>query len=154
MSIRGRAAGVPHRALDHRRGRAARAFAQVNDVHAWAACSPDEKNDPMQRTFDAPRSGAGATYAWAGNREIGEVRMTIGRSGVQLFVDMDAMVGADFEHSLAALKAVGEGGSGASAEATPLDGGRSPRFGPVTPCRRRSRKRRSPSLAASGIARR
>jgi hypothetical protein len=44
------------------------AFARVNDLHAWIDWSPYEKKDPqMRRTYDGPRSGPGATYAWAGN---------------------------------------------------------------------------------------
>jgi hypothetical protein len=56
-------------------------FAQVNDFHKWSAWSPWEKLDPgMQRTFEGPPSGAGATYAWKGNKEVGEGRMTITQS--------------------------------------------------------------------------
>lgn len=57
------------------------AFAQVNDFHAWKAWSPWEKLDPnMQRSFDGPSSGVGAKYAWVGNKEVGEGRMTIEKS--------------------------------------------------------------------------
>jgi len=57
------------------------AFAQVNDFHAWNKWSPWEKLDPaMQRTYDGPPSGVGAKYAWVGNKEVGEGRMTIEQS--------------------------------------------------------------------------
>jgi uncharacterized protein YndB with AHSA1/START domain len=48
------------------------------DFHKWAAWSPWENRDPaMQRTFGGADSGKGATYAWAGNRDVGEGRMEI-----------------------------------------------------------------------------
>jgi hypothetical protein len=60
---------------------AERAFAQVNDFHAWAAWSPWEKLDPqLKRTFSGAPSGAGAAYAWQGNGKVGEGRMTIEKS--------------------------------------------------------------------------
>lgn len=53
-------------------------FAQVNDFHKWTAWSPWEQIDPaMKRTYEGPPAGAGASYTWAGNREVGEGRMTI-----------------------------------------------------------------------------
>jgi hypothetical protein len=137
-------------------------FAQVNDFHAWRAWSPWEKLDPnMQRTHTGAASGAGAQYAWQGNHEVGEGRMTIEKSqapslvaiqlefikpfeatnratftfnpvpeGTQvtwamdgtnnffakaahLFMDIDKMVGADFERGLASLKAIAESSAAA-----------------------------------------
>jgi hypothetical protein len=56
-------------------------FSQVNDFRAWGAWSPYEKKDPqMKRTFGGPPAGEGSTYAWAGDKNIGEGRMTIERS--------------------------------------------------------------------------
>ena len=135
-----------------------RAFAQVNDFHAWGGWSPWEKKDPqMKRTYGGAPSGTGATYAWAGNNDVGEGRMTIERSvepsllvielqflkpfaatntatftftptpggtkvtwamdgrnnfvakAVHLVMDMDTMVGGDFERGLAAMKTNAEG---------------------------------------------
>ncbi|HVJ88569.1 MAG TPA: SRPBCC family protein [Labilithrix sp.] len=58
-----------------------RAFALVNDLHAWTTWSPYEKLDPqMKRTFDGAASGVGAAYAWSGNDKAGEGRMTIQES--------------------------------------------------------------------------
>jgi hypothetical protein len=55
--------------------------AQVNDFHAWNGWSPWEKLDPaLQRSFDGAPSGVGAKYAWVGNKEVGEGRMTIEQS--------------------------------------------------------------------------
>lgn len=54
------------------------AFAQVNDFQNWRAWSPWEKIDPaLKRSYDGPPAGPGASYAWAGNKEVGEGRMTI-----------------------------------------------------------------------------
>jgi uncharacterized protein YndB with AHSA1/START domain len=53
-------------------------FAQVNDFHKWEAWSPWAKLDPAARnTFDGAPAGPGAVFAWAGNSQVGEGRMTI-----------------------------------------------------------------------------
>jgi hypothetical protein len=60
------------------RAPAAAAFAQVNDFQRWRAWSPWEKVDPqLKRTYEGPQAGAGAQYAWQGNKDVGEGRMTI-----------------------------------------------------------------------------
>ena len=133
------------------------AFAQVNDFHAWPAWSPWEKLDPaMKKTFDGPPSGVGAKYAWTGNDQVGEGRMTIEKSekpsqivikleflkpfaatnqttftftpnaggshvtwamdgensfmakAASLFMDMDKLIGGDFDKGLAAMKTAAE----------------------------------------------
>ncbi|AKF83527.1 hypothetical protein MFUL124B02_35515 [Myxococcus fulvus 124B02] len=133
------------------------AFAQVNDFHQWNAWSPWAALDPdMKTTYSGPPSGVGAGYAWTGNEQVGEGRMTIEESrapehvrvklefikpwaatnltdfhfkpvagGTEvtwamsgtndfmgkafgLLMDMDAMVGKDFEKGLASLKGVVE----------------------------------------------
>jgi hypothetical protein len=54
------------------------AFGLVNDFHRWAGWSPWDKLDPsMKRTFEGPTAGVGAKYAWVGNKDVGEGRMTI-----------------------------------------------------------------------------
>jgi uncharacterized protein YndB with AHSA1/START domain len=132
-------------------------FALINDFKRWDAWSPWEKKDPaMKRTFGATTSGKGATYAWEGNREVGQGRMEIAESVppskvtlkldflkpfeahniveftlepkgdstnvtwamqgdtpyfakiIHVFIDMDSMVGKDFETGLANLKAAAE----------------------------------------------
>jgi uncharacterized protein YndB with AHSA1/START domain len=56
----------------------AEVFANVADLHKWRAWSPWERVDPdMQRTYSGPDAGNGASYAWVGNRNVGEGRMTI-----------------------------------------------------------------------------
>lgn len=53
-------------------------FPQVNDLHNWTAWSPWAKRDPnMKATFEGSSAGPGAVYSWAGNKEVGEGRMTI-----------------------------------------------------------------------------
>ncbi len=133
------------------------AFALVNDFHRWSEWSPWEKLDPnMKRTFKGTDSGVGARYAWVGNDQVGEGRMTIEESkpqelvriklefikpweststtlfqfkpegeGVSVtwkmegtnnfvgkafsaFMDMDTMIGKDFESGLANLKGAAE----------------------------------------------
>ena len=57
------------------------AFAQVNDFQNWQAWSPWEKVDPaLRRSYDGPKAGTGAVYAWQGNKDVGEGRMTITES--------------------------------------------------------------------------
>ena len=57
------------------------AFAQVNDFQNWRAWSPWEKVDPaLKRNYDGPKAGIGAIYAWQGNKDVGEGRMTITES--------------------------------------------------------------------------
>ena len=133
------------------------AFAQVNDFHLWNAWSPWEKMDPaMKKTFEGPSTGTGSKYAWAGNDQVGEGRMTIEKSEKPskidikleflkpfestskttftfapagagskvtwamegennfvgkffcIFMNMDKMIGADFEKGLAAMKTAAE----------------------------------------------
>ena len=132
-------------------------FAQVNDLHKWEAWSPWIKRDPAARTaYEGAPAGQGATFRWAGNKDVGEGSMTItesrpgelirirleflkpfaaanaaefrfepagdrttvtwsmeGRNGfiskaISLFLDMDRMVGGDFEAGLAAIKSMVE----------------------------------------------
>lgn len=53
-------------------------FAVINDLHQWSLWSPFEKYDPnTKKTYEGPRSGPGASYAWNGNDKAGEGRMTI-----------------------------------------------------------------------------
>ncbi|MGH8672109.1 MAG: SRPBCC family protein [Burkholderiales bacterium] len=132
-------------------------FALINDFKSWGAWSPWEKKDPaMKRTFGAITSDKGATYAWEGNKDVGQGSMEITESVppskltinlnflkpfeahntvnftltpaaggtditwsmggtnnfmakiIQVFMNMDKMIGADFETGLANLKAAAE----------------------------------------------
>jgi len=136
---------------------ASAAFAQVNDFRNWDAWNPWAHIDPaMKQSYDGPAAGPGAVSAWAGNKEVGEGRMTIMESRpnelirinmeflkpfaatstveftfrpegdrtavtwsmvgkvnfvgkvVHLFVDMDTMIGTNFEKGLTDMKAVVE----------------------------------------------
>ncbi|MDQ0665513.1 hypothetical protein QFZ35_004011 [Arthrobacter ulcerisalmonis] len=127
-------------------------FPLVSNFHEWTAWSPWETIDPgMSRSYFGSESGAGAGYAWSGNRKAGSGTMEIEESvpsslvrirlqftkpfkalnpttfsftpvqgGTEvawrmtgenkglgkvfaLFMNMDKMVGADFERGLTAL---------------------------------------------------
>ena len=129
-------------------------YAYLNDFHNWPQWSPWEKLDPgMKREHSGSPAGQGASYAWSGNNDVGEGRMTITDSrpnqGVTMrlefikpfaatstaqfdlapsgagtnvtwsmtghnnfmakaagvFMDMDKLVGGDFEKGLANLDA-------------------------------------------------
>lgn len=56
-------------------------FNQVNDFHNWAAWNPWAALDPgMKQTYEGAPAGTGAIYTWAGNRQVGEGRMTLTES--------------------------------------------------------------------------
>ena len=55
--------------------------AYVNDFHKWIEWSPWEKVDPaLIREYSGAPVGAGASYHWLGNDQVGEGRMTITES--------------------------------------------------------------------------
>ena len=132
-------------------------FALINDFKKWQGWSPWEKKDPaMKRSFGAATAGKGASYAWEGNKDVGQGSMEITNSVpssaislkldflkpfeahnvvdftleakgdstqitwtmagptpffgkiIHVFMDMDRMVGKDFEAGLANLGAVAE----------------------------------------------
>jgi uncharacterized protein YndB with AHSA1/START domain len=129
-------------------------FELVNDYRQWQHWSPWDHRDPnMERTYSGADAGQGAQYAWRGNKDVGEGRMTImesrpgefvrihlefikpfavtnetaflltpegGRTRVRwsmsgsqnfvakamsLFMNMEKMIGGDFEKGLTALDA-------------------------------------------------
>jgi hypothetical protein len=74
------------------------AFALVNDFHAWNDWSPWSKRDPNMKTaFEGPSAGTGASYAWLGNREVGEGRMTITDSKPNSSIDISLEFKKPFE---------------------------------------------------------
>lgn len=132
-------------------------YPQVADFHRWTAWSPYESRDPaMKRTFGGAAEGKGATYAWAGNNNVGAGQMEILEANaplrlrikldferpfeghnsaeftfvpqgdatlitwamygpapflsklMQVFINMDSMIGKDFEAGLASLKKLTE----------------------------------------------
>lgn len=53
-------------------------FERVNDLHKFQDWSPWAKIDPnCKLTYDGPTAGVGASFAWAGNKQVGEGRMTV-----------------------------------------------------------------------------
>lgn len=50
----------------------------IEDYRKWTSWSPWENKDPaMKRTYGGTASGKGATYAWDGNKDIGQGEMVI-----------------------------------------------------------------------------
>jgi len=132
-------------------------FPHVNELKLWEAWNPWGKLDPnMKLTYAGPPAGVGASYAWAGNNDVGEGRAAITESrtnelvqfkmewlkpmsGVStveftfkpqgnqtevtwsmtgknnfiarafcLFMNMDKMIGGQFEKGLADMKTIAE----------------------------------------------
>jgi uncharacterized protein YndB with AHSA1/START domain len=131
-------------------------FPLINDMKAWTAWSPYEKKDPaMKRAYGAVTAGKGATYAWDGDKNVGQGSMEIVESSpgkivlkldflkpfeahnmgefllepkgdstsvtwaiygpspymskvVGTFMNIDDMIGRDFEKGLADMKAAAE----------------------------------------------
>ena len=53
-------------------------YAVLNDMHRFPEWSPWQELDPnMKVTHDGPPNGVGSIYSWAGNKDVGEGRMTI-----------------------------------------------------------------------------
>ena len=53
-------------------------FALIDDLQQWRSWSPYEAKDPaMKRSFGAITAGKGATYAWEGNKDVGQGSMEI-----------------------------------------------------------------------------
>lgn len=63
--------------------------ALVNDFRNWTQWSPWEDKDPnLTRDYTGAERGAGAEYAWAGNKEVGTGKMTITASTPER-IDLD-----------------------------------------------------------------
>jgi uncharacterized protein YndB with AHSA1/START domain len=57
---------------------AERVFSLLNDFHKWREWSPWEDVDPhLHREYTGSESGAGAAYAWDGNKKAGKGNMRI-----------------------------------------------------------------------------
>ena len=55
-----------------------RVYEEIVDFHNWTKWSPWEDLDPaLKRDYSGAGSGAGAVYAWSGNRKAGQGRMAI-----------------------------------------------------------------------------
>lgn len=56
-------------------------FSHVNELKKWDAWSPWAKIDPnCKMTYIGPCSGVDASYSWAGNKKVGEGKLTITES--------------------------------------------------------------------------
>jgi hypothetical protein len=56
-------------------------FPHVNDLRRWETWSPWAKMDPAcKNSYEGALAGTGAIFAWAGNKKVGEGRMTITES--------------------------------------------------------------------------
>lgn len=69
-----------------------RVFQQIDDFHKWDGWSPWAKLDPnMKVTHSGAPNGVGASYAWVGNSDVGEGRMTITQShpSEHIAIDLD-----------------------------------------------------------------
>jgi Polyketide cyclase / dehydrase and lipid transport len=132
-------------------------YGHVADFHKWKGWSPWDKVDPnMKRTFVGTDGAVGASYAWVGNDDVGEGKMTltavepakrveiklefikpfesVASNGFKfeaagkdtkvtwymdgnnnflgkamcMFMNMDQMIGKDFEKGLDAMKQIAE----------------------------------------------
>ncbi len=64
-------------------------FAVVNDLSRWNEWSPWAKLDPeAEYRLEGPGQGAGATYHWSGNHQVGEGRLHIVESRPGEYVAM------------------------------------------------------------------
>lgn len=53
-------------------------FPHINELKRWDAWSPWAKKDPTAKiAYSGPAAGVGSTFAWSGNKEIGEGEMRI-----------------------------------------------------------------------------
>jgi uncharacterized protein YndB with AHSA1/START domain len=69
---------------------AERIYVQIADFRRRRAWSPWEDLDPnLQRTYSGAEAGAGAVYAWSGNRKAGQGRMEITDASAPSRVDID-----------------------------------------------------------------
>jgi uncharacterized protein YndB with AHSA1/START domain len=65
-------------------------FALLDDHRQGPRWSPWDRRDPnIRRSFEGPSCGVGAVYAWQGNSEVGEGRLTIQESRPAEFLAME-----------------------------------------------------------------
>jgi hypothetical protein len=94
-------------------------FPLINDLHRFNGWNPFERKDPnLKRSYSGPESGKGAAYAFDGDSNVGKGSLEILDSAqgavpyfakiIHLFIDMDRMVGTQFEAGLASHKAIAE----------------------------------------------
>lgn len=65
-------------------------FPHVNDFRLWQQWSPWAELDPeCEYTYAGPDAGTGAIFAWSGNSDVGEGRMTILESRPHEFIQIE-----------------------------------------------------------------
>jgi hypothetical protein len=86
-------------------------FPYLEDFHLWSAWSPWEKLDPgLKRSFSGAASGAGAAYAWEGDRSVGSGRMQVTAARPSSSIDIQIDFIAPFEaHNTAAFTLAPQG---------------------------------------------
>lgn len=52
-------------------------FPLINDFHLWNDWTPYNKDPAMKKTYSGSNMGAGAHYAWEGNKEVGQGEISI-----------------------------------------------------------------------------
>jgi uncharacterized protein YndB with AHSA1/START domain len=68
-------------------------FPLINDFHQWDAWTPYNKDPAMQKTFSGNTSGAGACYAWQGNKQVGKgsIEITVTTPPTRVALDLHMM---------------------------------------------------------------
>jgi len=72
-------------------------FPLINDFHQWDAWTPYNKDPAMQKTFSGNTSGAGAIYAWQGNKQVGKGSIEITATTPPTRVALDLHMMEPFE---------------------------------------------------------
>jgi hypothetical protein len=88
-------------------------FPHLNDLKKFNVWNPWMKLDPgVQTTFSGAAAGIGASMAWAGNKNIGEGRMTVSESRPDALVRYDMEFIAPFAATAVAELALTPDGNG------------------------------------------
>jgi len=65
-------------------------YPHIIDLKMWSAWSPWEEMDPqVQKTYSGADQGVGSSYAWRGNRKVGQGSMTITAATSDERIDLD-----------------------------------------------------------------
>lgn len=75
-------------------------YERIVDLRRWQAWSPWEDLDPnLQREYDGPTQGVGASYAWSGKGSAGKGRMEITEATDDEHVGFDLVFEKPFKSS-------------------------------------------------------
>ena len=65
-------------------------YDKIANFRQWESWSPWDEMDPdMRKTYGGPEAGVGASYAWVGNRKVGQGNMAITDAAAPNRVDID-----------------------------------------------------------------